>query len=92
MLTIFVGGGFLKRPSINAIFVDSEGQEKVTFSQVSSFSVSIFVTFSCNVVGQALDNVDFVVNIEENSCHLKFPVLTLDQDWGGFLKRASMDE
>ena len=41
MLTIFVGGGFLKKPSINEKFVDSEGQEKVTFSQVSSFSVSI---------------------------------------------------
>ena len=34
MLTIFVGGGFLKRPSKNAKFGDSEGQEKVTFSQV----------------------------------------------------------
>ena len=41
MLRIFVGGGFLKKPSINAKFVDSEQQEKVTFSQVSSFSVSI---------------------------------------------------
>ena len=41
MLTIFVGGGLLKRPSISAKFVDPEGQEKTTFSQVSSFSVSI---------------------------------------------------
>ena len=40
MLTIFVGGGFLKRLSINAKFVDSGGQEKVTFSQVATFSVS----------------------------------------------------
>ena len=34
MLTIFVGGGFLKRPSINAKFVVSEGQKNVSFSQV----------------------------------------------------------
>ena len=45
------------------------------------FSSVDFVTFKCNVIGQAFDNVDFVVNIEENSCHLKFPVLNLDQDW-----------
>ena len=41
MLTIFVGGGFLESPSKNAKFGDSEGQEKVTFSQVPSVSVSI---------------------------------------------------
>ena len=50
-----------------------------------------FVTFNCNVVGQAFDNVDFVVNIEENSCHLKFPVLTPDQDWGRIFEE-SFDE
>ena len=41
MLTAFVGAGFLKKLSMNAKFVDSGGQEKVTFSQVLSFSVSI---------------------------------------------------
>ena len=40
ILTILVGGGFLKRLSMNAILLDSGGQEKVTFYQVSSFSVS----------------------------------------------------
>ena len=41
MLTIFVGGGFLKILSLNVKFVDSGGQEKVALSQVSRFSVSI---------------------------------------------------
>ena len=41
MHTTFVGGGFLKGLSINAKFVDAGEQEKVAFSQVSSFSVSI---------------------------------------------------
>ena len=49
------------------------------------------VTFKCNVVGSAFDNVDFVVNIEENSCHLKFPVLTPNLDWG-WIFEESFDE
>ena len=50
------------------------------FPSFKLFSIN-FVTFSCNVVGQAFDNVDFVVNIEEKCCHLEYPVLTLYQDW-----------
>ena len=68
MLTIFVGGGFLKRPSMNAKFRDSEGQGKVTFSQVPSVSVSILKL--CKVVGQTFNNVDFVNYIKKNSGHL----------------------
>ena len=41
MLTILVGGGFLKRLLMNAKFVDSGGQGMLAFSQLSSFSVSI---------------------------------------------------
>ena len=41
MLKNFVGGGSMKTLSINAKFIDSGGQEKVAFSQVSSFFLSI---------------------------------------------------
>ena len=35
-----------------------------------------------------MDKVDFIVNVEENSCHLKFPVLTLDQDWRWIFQKS----
>ena len=41
MLTILVGGGFLKRLLMNAKIVDSGGQEMLAFPQLSCFSVSI---------------------------------------------------
>ena len=43
MLTILVGGGFLKRLSMNVKFVQSGGQEKVTFSKFRVFCIN-FVT------------------------------------------------
>ena len=67
MLTIFVGGGLLKRPSKNAKLGDSEGKEKVTFSQVPNVSVSMLYSI---VVGQLFNNVDFVVYFEEYCGHL----------------------
>ena len=41
----------------------------------------VIVTCRCNGGGYAFDNIDFVVYIEENSCHLELSVLTLDQNW-----------
>ena len=90
MLKIFVGGGLLKRLSIKAKVVESEGQEKVTFSQVLSFFVD-FVIFSCNVVGQVFDNVGFVIDIEKYIGHLELPVLNLDQD-GRWIFEQSFDD
>ena len=45
MLTILIEREFLKRFSIDAKFVDSGAPEKVTFPQVSSFSVSVLYIF-----------------------------------------------
>ena len=57
------------------------GTRKSSFFPSFDFFRVDFVTFSCNVVGYAFDNVNFVVYIEENSCHLELPVLTRGQDW-----------
>ena len=52
----------------------------------------VIVTCSGNVVGYAFDNIDFVVYIEEKSCHLELSVLTLDQNWRWISEESLMNE
>ena len=60
------------------------------FPSLKFFRVE-FVTFNCNAVGQAFDNLDFFIDIEKYSGHLELPVLNLDHDlWWIF--EESFDE
>ena len=50
-----------------------------------------FVNFRCNIVGNALDNKNSIVYIEENSGHLQSSLLVLVQD-GRWIFKKSLNE